>query len=71
MTYTQAEVDRFRKYGDVTPNAVAFDWWLVNINGAGFALVREPHHTDADIDAAKAYLRRERDVVNLKVARLA
>lgn len=70
-TYTQDELNVFRKHRQVTPNGIAFDWWLVNCNGAGFALVREAHHTDADIEAAKSYLRREHDVVGLRVARVA
>lgn len=70
MKYSREELERFRKYGDVTPNGVVFDWWLVSSAGAGFALIREPHHTDGDIESAKSYLRRERDVVQLRVARL-
>jgi hypothetical protein len=61
--YTPEELAAARKYHDVTPNGVAFAWWLAGPAGAGFALMREPHQTDADIDEAGAYLRRERDVV--------
>ena len=62
-TYTAAEVAKFRKHGDVTRNGVAFDWWLVNMNGAGFCLVREPHHTDADMEIARRHIMADRDVV--------
>jgi len=60
--YTDEELARAKKHGEVI-KGVAFDWWLVNSNGAGFALFREPHHTNADIEAAKAALRADRDVV--------
>ena len=71
MTYTQAEVERFRKFGDVTPNGVVFDWGLAGPNGASFTLIRESHHTDEDIEKAKRYLNRERDVVGkIRVASL-
>lgn len=63
MTYSREEMERCRKFGDVTPNGVVFDWWLAGPGGAGFALIREPHHTDDDIEKAKSHLRRERDVV--------
>lgn len=69
-TYTTTERDSCANAGDVTPNGVVFDWELVNINGAGFTLIREPHHTDDDIRIAEEYLRRERDVVRLSVAML-
>jgi dihydroxyacetone kinase len=66
---TKDDIALAKKRGDVTHNGVAFDWWLASINGAGFMLYREPHHTDQDIDDAKSYLRSSRDVVSLKVAK--
>jgi hypothetical protein len=70
-TFTKTDLERQRKFGNViesaAPGGVCFDDWLVNINGAGFALYREPHHTDAQIDAAKRWLRSNRDVVALLV----
>jgi len=69
-TYTTAERDRCANAGDVTRNGVVFDWELVNIHGAGFTLIREPHHSDNQIRIAEEYLRRERDVVRLSVAML-
>jgi hypothetical protein len=66
-TYDQALLAKCRKQGDVTRNGVVFDWYLASINGAGFHLLREPHHTDADIEEAKRQLRADRDVVVLRV----
>ena len=60
-------LDRAKRRGNVTPNGVAFDWWLVNADGAGYELLREPHHSDEDIEAAKRYLRGNHDVVTLRV----
>jgi hypothetical protein len=62
-TYTQEELALCKKHGDVTSNKVAYDWWLVNINGAGFALLREPHHTDKDIAQAANEIKANHDVV--------
>ena len=70
-TYTQDQIARFRKFGDVTKNGVVFDWWLVNSNGAGFCLIREPHHTDEDIERAKHHIRNDRDVVTMRVGQAA
>lgn len=69
-TYTRDEVARFRKHGDVTRNGVVFDWCLVSINGAGFTVIREPHHTDEDIEIAKQQIRSDRDVVWMRTATL-
>jgi hypothetical protein len=63
---TWEDVKKARVHGDKTPEAcgdMTFDWWLANINGAGFLLFREPRHTDEDVEKAKAFLKRERDVV--------
>ena len=69
MKYSSDEVNRFRKYHQVTKNGVAFDWWLVNCDGSGYCLIREPHHTDADIDEAMRFIKSERDVVGkIKIA---
>jgi hypothetical protein len=65
-TFTDADLVKAKRYGLTTPNGVAYDWWLASSAGAGFALYREPHHTDEDIEAAKAYLRAERDVVEIR-----
>jgi hypothetical protein len=61
-----------RRYHDVTSGSapVCFEWGLQNVDGAWFLLLREPHHTDADIEAAKRYLRNNRDVVSMAVERL-
>jgi hypothetical protein len=44
---------------------VKYHWELAGPNGADFFLLREPHHTDAQIEEAAAYLRREQDVCAL------
>jgi hypothetical protein len=67
--YTQKDADRFRKFGDEA-EGVAFDWCLVNINGAGFTLLREPHHSDEQIKRAENKIRGNRDVIWLKVANI-
>lgn len=78
MTYTPDELARARKSGDFILTAtgmqadpqkegVAFLEWLEGPRGAGFALLREPHHSDADVSRAKHWLRSNRDVVTLKV----
>lgn len=65
--YTRKEIERLRNFGDVTKNGVVFDWELVSCEGAGFTLLREAHHTDADIEEAKRQIRRDRDVVRMSV----
>lgn len=61
--YTPADVERYRRLGDVTPNGVTFNWHLSGPGGARFELLREPHHTDEQIEQAKRELRDQRDVV--------
>jgi len=68
--YTQEQVDRFRRFHDVTPNGVVFNWGLAGPDGAWFHLIREAHHTAADINEAKAHLRRQRDVVSITIAHI-
>lgn len=36
-------------------------------NGAHYELLREPHHTDEDIETAKRFIRRNFDPVSIKV----
>ena len=69
-TYTTTERDRFAKFGDVTKNGVVFDYQLASSAGAAFTLIREPRHTDDDIQIAEEHLRRDRDVVSLSIALL-
>lgn len=64
ITYAPAQVERYRKFGDVTSNGVVFDYDLCSA-GAMFGLIREAHHTDENIEKAAAELRRDRDVVGL------
>ena len=53
--------------GDVTANGVAYEWRLSMWNGSRFTLLREPHHTDADIDTARALLNEKFEVVSINV----
>ena len=53
---------------DLKTAPVHFNWWLISSQGAGFELLREPHHTDADIAAAADYIRNDRDCLHLHVA---
>lgn len=48
-------------------STVRFEWGVQNSNGGWFLLLREPHHTNADITDAKRSLRNNRDVVSLGV----
>ena len=68
-TYSPEDLLLAKRHRDEV-KGVCFDWWLANIDGAGFALLREPHHTDTDIEAAKAELLRNRDVVGRITVRL-
>ena len=50
-------VDRLAKcraWGRVTRTGVAFDYSWATQDTASFLLIREPHHSDADIDGAVA-----------------
>lgn len=50
-----------------TSNGVRYDWWIDGPQGAKFELYREPHHSDADIESAKKELRRDHDVVSIRI----
>ena len=45
---------RCRAWGRVTKAGVAFDYSWATQETASFLLIREPHHSDADIDRAVA-----------------
>lgn len=66
--FSRAEVDRCKKFRDVTSNGVPFYWELVSSAGGYFFLIRDVGVTDADLEEAKKELRRSRDVVGLEVA---
>ena len=67
LTYTPDELARLKKNGETSPEGVVYDWWVESSQGAGFAIYREPHHSDADIALAKRHLQNARDVVSLVV----
>jgi hypothetical protein len=73
LTYTPKELADARRWGNVadpeSSGGIAFKDWLEGSAGAGFALFREPHHTDDDIVRAKRWLVRNRDVVVMYVYR--
>lgn len=53
--------------GGTTGVIVYYDWHLAGAAGASFSLLREPHHTPADIAHARSALRNAHDVVSLHV----
>lgn len=69
--YTESELAEARRYGNTiasaSPDGVAFMEWLAGPNGMGFALLREPSHSDEDIARAKRWLYANRDVEYLHV----
>lgn len=70
-TFTKQQLNHATASGDVTETAppVAFNWGYAGPHGAWFTLLRMPEYTDEDIERAKRYLRNERDVVSLRIAR--
>ena len=62
--------DMIHLWPDHNVGGVTYDWELAGSSGASFRLHRLPDHTDEQIDAAKAKLRRERDVVRMSVLRV-
>jgi hypothetical protein len=55
---------------ETTSNGVKYDWWLASSQGAGFMLVKLPDTTKDQIDEAKREIRRNRDVVVMRVTRI-
>lgn len=65
------DVLRAVNHGDVTEWGVSFLWSFAGSEGARFTLIREPFHTDEDIEKSKQQLKRDRDVVGaISVARI-
>lgn len=52
-----------------TDSGMPFDYHLTGPDGAHFELYPEPYHTEKDIKKAKTELRRDRDVVSIKIIR--
>jgi hypothetical protein len=48
---------------------VLFRSWVDGPQGAKFELFRELHHTNEDIEKAKAYLRKNFDVVSIHIVK--
>ena len=73
MTQTSLDrLDNARHWTYVTDTKVpvCFETGLESIDGQWFTLLREPHHTDADMKAAKVFLKWTQDVVSIKEERL-
>lgn len=72
--YTRKQLIRARMQGDYIASAssqgVAYLEELAGSQGMDFALLREPAHSNEDIDRAKRWLRANRDVVTIRVLRL-
>lgn len=69
LNYSQDELERNRRYGQVTQSGVVYDEELAGPGGMSFVLLREPHTTDDMLKAAARQLRLDRDVVgSIKVA---
>lgn len=61
--YTASDVDRNRRFGQVTFNGVVYDYSLAGSAGATFTLIREAGQSDEDMETAAKELKRDRDVV--------
>lgn len=58
------------RHNEITPSGVLYNWGLANCDGAWFHLLAEPGVTTKEaIASAKAYLKRNRDVVRIDVLR--
>lgn len=59
-----------RAFQRVTDHGVVFDWDLAGPRGAQFILFRESHHTDEDLRAAEAWLRRHRHAATVQICEI-
>lgn len=71
LLVTVERLARCRSWGRVTQAGVAFDYsWATN-ETASFLLIREPHHSDTDIDRAVAEIQSSGESAGpVRVARL-
>lgn len=53
---------------EITDNGVRFKWYLAGPQGAAFLLFPDLHHTQEDIQQAKAEIRHKRDAVSIRIA---
>jgi hypothetical protein len=51
----------------LTPNGVRYDDDLVSANGVGITMIPSPHHTAEDVAEASDWVRKNRDVVWVRV----
>jgi hypothetical protein len=69
--YCASDVERNRRFGEVTSNGVVFDYTLAGSFGATFTLIREEGHSDEDLEIAAKELWRYRDVIGkIRIARV-
>ncbi len=70
--YRASDVERNRRFGEVTSNGVVSDYTLAGSSGATFTLVREAGQSDEDLEIAAKELCRDRDVIGkIRIARRA
>ena len=55
---------------ETTDNGMKYDWYVTGPQGARFNLYRLESHTKEQIEAAKAQLKREQDVVKIYVIKV-
>jgi hypothetical protein len=61
-------IKQARRWGQEVAG-IAYNEWLAGPDGMSFELLPEDHHTAEDVKRAKAQLRRDRDVVSIRVTR--
>lgn len=63
LEYSQANLERNRKFGMITESGVVYDEEIAGPGGMSFVLLRERVTTQDMLDSAVRQLRRDRDVV--------
>jgi hypothetical protein len=63
LEYSRENLEKNRRYGQVTKSGVVYDEELAGPGGMSFVLLREPDTTDQMLQEAVAQLRNDRDVV--------
>lgn len=61
--------DRVLVMGPCGTMEIPYDWWFSGPDGAGFKLLPAENVPDSYVAEAKACLRRNRDVVSIRVVR--
>ena len=63
--YADTWVAREARCGHDIAGAIKYHWELAGPGGAAFFLLVEAHHTDDQVQYARAYLRAQHDVVRM------